>query len=58
MDLKIIEKILDLVLTYGLCNVQNFIFSLNKDNITLEDLFKLEQEFKRPETYFKKKIIN
>ena len=58
MDLKIIEKILDLVLTYGLCNVQNSIFSLNKDNITLEDLFKLEQEFKRPETYFKKKIIN
>ena len=58
MDLKIIEKILDLVLTYGLCNVQNCIFSLNKDNITLEDLFKLEQEFKRPETYFKKKIIN
>ena len=55
MDLKIIEKILDLILTYGLSNVQNSIFSLNKDNITLEDLFKLEQEFKRPETYFKKK---
>ena len=52
---EIIEKILDLVLTYGLSNVQNSIFSLNKDNITLEDLFKLEQEFKRPETYFKKK---
>lgn len=53
MDLKIIEKILNLVLSYGLTAVKNYIFSLNKDTITLEDLLQLEQQFKRPETYFK-----
>ena len=40
MDLKIIEKILDLVLSYGLNS----------------DLLNLDQKFKNPESYFDKKI--
>lgn len=56
MDLKIIEKVLDLVLSYGLNNVKESLFSLNKNNITMSDLLNLDQKFKNPESYFDKKI--
>jgi hypothetical protein len=49
--LQLIIIIVDLILKYGTSAVSNIISALEKDEITLEDIQKLRELVKPPESY-------
>lgn len=52
MNTQLVFLILELAAKYGVPYVVDSINTLNKDEITADDIKNLEMKFQKPETYF------